>query len=219
MGAGIPGARIRRIPNGVDTSRFAPAGAAERARLRGAAGVPAGALAIYAGRLAPEKGADVLLEAWAALAPETPATLCLVGDGPERAALEARARALGIDGRVRFAGARADVAPWLRAADLFVLPSRTEGLSVALLEAMACGLPVVATDVGATREAAGPDGAVVVPPGRPDALAAALATVLRDAGRARALGAAARARAVAGFGIEAVAARHLDLYREVAPGG
>jgi glycosyltransferase involved in cell wall biosynthesis len=230
VGAGIPGARIRRIPNGVDTSRFAPVGAAERARLRRAAGLPAGALAIYAGRLAPEKGADVLLDAWAALAPAAPATLCLVGDGPERAALEARARALGIEDRVRFAGAREDVAPWLRAADLFVLPSRTEGLSVALLEAMACGLAVVATDVGATREAAGAGGAVVVPPGRPDALAVAMAAVLRDGARARALGAAARARAralgaaararaVEGFGIEAVATRHLDLYREVAPGG
>jgi glycosyltransferase involved in cell wall biosynthesis len=81
---------------------------------------------------------------------------------------------------------------------------------------MACGLAVVATDVGATAETGGPDGAWVVPPERPERLAAALATVLRDAVRARALGAAARARAVEGFGIEAVAARHLELYREVA---
>jgi glycosyltransferase involved in cell wall biosynthesis len=218
VGAGIPGARIRRIPNGVDTARFVPADRAERARLRRTLGLPDGAVAIYAGRLAPEKGADVLLDAWAAAAPAS-ATLCLVGDGAERPALEARARALGILGSVRFAGARGDMVPWLRAADAFVLPSRTEGLSVALLEAMACGLPVVASDVGATREAAGDEGAVIVPPERPDPLGRALAEVLRDRARADRLGAAARARAVDGFGIAAVAARHLELYREVAPGG
>ncbi len=216
VGAGIPRGRIHRIPNGVDTRRFAPADRAERARLRGLLGLPAGPIAVYAGRLAREKGADVLLEAWAAVARDAGATLCLLGDGAERAALEAQARKLAPPGSVRFAGAQADVAPWLRAADAFVLPSRTEGLSLALLEAMACGLAVVATDVGATAETGGPDGAVVVPPERPERLAAALAAVLSDAVRARALGAAARARAVEGFGIEAVAARHLELYREVA---
>jgi glycosyltransferase involved in cell wall biosynthesis len=99
---------------------------------------------------------------------------------------------------------------------VFVLPSRTEGLSLALLEAMACGLAVVATDVGATREAAGDDGALLVPPDRPEALGAALAAALGDAARRGALGAAARARAVRGYGIEAVARRHLELYGEVA---
>jgi glycosyltransferase involved in cell wall biosynthesis len=214
--AGIPGERIRRIPNGVETGRFAPATPAERAALRARLGLPGGPLALYAGRLAPEKGVDVLLDAWSELSREDErATLCLVGDGPARAALEERARRLGLSGSVRFAGPSARVVDWLRAADAFALPSRTEGLSVALLEAMACGLAVVATDVGATAEAAGPAGALVVPPERPDALATALGRVLREPERARALGAAARTRVVEAFGIEAVAQRHLDLYREV----
>jgi glycosyltransferase involved in cell wall biosynthesis len=217
LGAGIPPDRIRRIPNGVDTRRFAPAGVGERKGERASLGVAEGPVAVYSGRLSPEKGVDVLLDAWAqARRREVRGTLCVVGDGPEREALEARAATLGVAGSVRFAGATAEVPRWLRAADVFVLPSRTEGLSVAFLEAMACGLAIVATDVGGTREAAGPGGAVMVPPERPDALADGLAEVLRDPDRARALGATARARAMGAYAIENVAARHLDLYREVA---
>jgi glycosyltransferase involved in cell wall biosynthesis len=217
VGAGIPGARIRRIPNGVDTRRFAAATPAERARLRSVLGLSAGPVAVYTGRLAPEKGVDVLVESWGAARRGAGWTLCLVGDGPERAALEEQVRRLGLAESVRLVGATGDVAPWLRAADVFVLPSRTEGLSVSLLEAMACGLGVIATDVGATAETAGREGALLVPPERPAALAAALETVLGDPGRAQALGASARARVVEGFGIEGVAARHLELYREVGP--
>ncbi len=213
--AGIPDRRIRRIPNGVDTRRFAPADPAERARLRAMLGLPGGPVAIYSGRLAPEKGPDVLLDAWAeARRLSVAGTLCLVGEGPDLAALRARAVRLGVAGSVRFPGACTDVAAWLRAADAFVLPSRAEGLSVALIEAMACGLPVVATDVGGTRDAAG-EGALLVPPERPAEIAEALAAVLAGGERARALGEAGRARAVERYGIERVAARHLELYAEV----
>jgi glycosyltransferase involved in cell wall biosynthesis len=218
LAAGVPANRIRRIPNGVDATRFAPAPPEARAAARAALGLGGGPVAVYTGRLSPEKGADVLLDAWARRPGPDGATLCVVGDGPERAALEAQARRLGVAGSIRFAGSCADVSPWLRAADAFVLPSRTEGLSLALLEAMASGLAVVATDVGAAREATGPGGALVVPPERPEALAEALGAVLSDRERALALGRAARARAVARYGIAAVADRHLELYREVAAG-
>jgi glycosyltransferase involved in cell wall biosynthesis len=215
-GAGIPAARIRAIPNGVDTRRFAPPGPAERRRLRRDLGLPPVPVVVYAGRLSPEKGVDVLVDAWAeARRRGVVATLCVVGDGPERGALERRARDRGVLGAVRFAGAIADVAPWLRAAEALVLPSRTEGLSVALLEAMSCGLPVVATDVGGTRAAAG-GAAVLVPPADPRALAEALAAVLADPARAALLGEAARRRVLSRYGIGLVARRHLDLYREVA---
>lgn len=217
LAAGIPASRIRRIPNGVDTSRFAPAGPAERGAARADLRLGDGPVAVYAGRLSPEKGADVLLEAWARMR-RTGATLCVVGDGPARASLEARAERLGLSASVRFEGSAGDVGPWLRAADAFVLPSRTEGLSIALLEAMASGLAIVATDVGAAREATGPGGALVVPPERPEALAEALDAVLSDPARAAALGRAARSRVVARYGIGEVAERHLALYREVARG-
>lgn len=215
-GAGVPTGLVRSIPNGVDTGRFAPAEPTARRRIRRALALPPVPAVVYAGRLSPEKGVDVLVDAWAeARRRGLVGTLCLVGDGPERGALERRARDHGVLGAVRFAGATDDVAPWLAAADAFALPSRTEGLSVALLEAMASGLPVVATDVGGTRDAAG-GAALLVPPGSPGALADALAAVLDDPGRASALGEAARRRVVSRFGIERVARRHLELYREVA---
>jgi glycosyltransferase involved in cell wall biosynthesis len=214
--AGIPPQRIRPIVNGVDTRRFAPADDAGRRRARRALALPPVATFVYAGRLAPEKGVDVLVDAWAdARRGGAPGTLVLVGEGPERGALERRARDRGVLGAVRFAGAADDVAPWLRAADAFVLPSRQEGTSVALLEAMACGLPVVATAAGGTGDAAGP-AALLVAPGDAPALAAALRAIVAEPDRAAALGRAARARAVERFGIEAVARRHRELYREVA---
>ncbi len=217
--AGVPEARIRSIPNGVDTRRFAPADGEERHRLRHALGLPPVPIAIYTGRLAPEKGVDLLLDAWAVVRRAgEPGLLCLVGDGADRAPLELRARDLGIVGAVRFTGAVADVASWLRAADAFVLPSRQEGLSVALLEAMACGLAVVATAVGGSGEAAG-DAAVLVPPRNAEALGDALLRVLVDPSRARALGERARRRAVDRFEILQVARRYVELYREVAAGG
>jgi glycosyltransferase involved in cell wall biosynthesis len=213
--AGIPADRIRSIPNGVDTRRFSPADHAERRRLRRALALPPVPLALYAGRLAPEKGVDLLVDAWAAARRSgCLAVLCIVGEGPERAALERRARDHGVLGAVRFAGPTEDVAPWLRAADAFVLPSRQEGLSVALLEAMACGLAIVATDVGGTGAAAA-DAALLVPPGDVPALAEAIRCVLDEPGRARELGERARQRAVERFGILQVARRHLELYREV----
>ncbi len=215
-GAGIPPALVRSIPNGVDTGRFVPADPAERRRRRRALGLPPVPVVVYAGRLAREKGVDVLVDAWAeARRRGVVATLCVVGEGPERAALERRARDHGILGAVRFAGPAADVAPWLAAADAFVLPSRTEGLSVALLEAMSSGLAVLATDVGGTRDAAG-GAAVLVPSDDPRALAEALSALLAAPERAQTLGEAARRRVLSRFGIGLVARRHLALYGEIA---
>ena len=186
--------------------------------MRRGLGLPPVPVVVYTGRLSPEKGVDVLVDAWAeARRRGCLGTLCLVGDGPERQALERRAVALGVRGATRFAGPTADVAPWLQAADVFVLPSRQEGLSVALLEAMAAGVPAVATEVGGTREAVGGT-AVLVPPADPRALAEALCALLDEPGRARELGEAARVRVLSRFGILNVARRHLELYREVGEG-
>jgi glycosyltransferase involved in cell wall biosynthesis len=213
--AGIPRGRIRTIPNGVDTRRFAPPDDGERRRIRRALGLPPVPVAVYTGRLSPEKGVDLLLDGWAeARRRGCLGMVCVVGDGPERASLERRVQRRGIAGAVRFAGATDDVLPWLHAADAFVLPSRQEGLSVALLEAMACGLAVVATDVGGNPEAAG-DAALLVPP-EPGAIALALARVLGEPGGARELGERAWRRVHARFGIVGVARRHLELYREIA---
>src|SRR5262249_9111390 len=147
-------ARIRFIPNGIETERFRPATDAERAAAPPDPAWPAtGPVAINVGRLVPAKGLDMLIDAWARLAAAHPgARLVLVGAGPLRAEIAGRAHGAGIGERVVFLGARDDVPELLRRADLYVSASRTEGMSNALLEALGTGLPVVATRTGSAPD-------------------------------------------------------------------
>ncbi len=151
-GWGVDAASLRVIRNGVDTGRFRPLPTAEaRSRL----GIEGDPLLVSVGNLVEVKGHDLTLEALACLVPRWPGVrLCLVGDGPLRQSLQARAAALGVADRVHFAGAvpNDQLAPWYSAADLMVLASRSEGWANVLLESMACGTPVVATAVGGSAE-------------------------------------------------------------------
>jgi glycogen synthase len=145
------------------------------------------------------------------------AAVVLVGDGPLRPALERQAARLG-PGRVRFQGfvPHAEVPAWLAAADVLVLPSVYEELGSVLLEAMAAGLPVVASEVGGIPDALGPAG-LLVPPGDPAALAAAVDQVLEDPALAAELARAARRRAAA-CSWDTLAGRVLEVYRAVVEG-
>ncbi|WP_410571268.1 glycosyltransferase [Amycolatopsis sp. cmx-4-61] len=148
-----------------------------RAEIRASLGVPERTpVALCLARLEPQKRHDVLLDAWAAVGGD--AVLWLAGDGSRRADLERRAHALGR--RVEFLGTRADVPDLLAAADVTVLTSDWEGLPLAVLESMAAGRPVVATDVGGIGEVLAGGGGIVVPPADPAATAAALNTLLFD---------------------------------------
>jgi glycosyltransferase involved in cell wall biosynthesis len=205
---GLRAGRVRVVHNGV------PAASTPRPATGGRH--PAGPVPRlgWAGRMDPAKGVDVLLRA---LVSVPGATLELVGDGPERAGLEALARALALDDRVRFTGWTEDMAAAYDRFDVFVLPSRTEAFPLTVLEAMAAGVAVVATDVGSVGEAIvdGTSGLLV----RPDdagALAGALTRVLRDDGLRRAL-AAQGANAVRAFSAGEMADRYEGLYR--APAG
>jgi hypothetical protein len=168
--------------------------------------------AVIVGRLHPVKDHATVLDAWRRVADRRPdAVLHIVGDGPERPALEQRARGLGLDANVVFLG-DTDPAPSLYGAELYVQSSRAEGFSRALIEALACGLPVVTTRVGGVDEL--PGGTVsAVPVGDPGALAAAVLALLDDP---QALtGAAAAARdAAAAFTPEASHGRYAQLYAE-----
>jgi glycosyltransferase involved in cell wall biosynthesis len=192
--------RGRVIENGVDAvglDRAQPRAAAERTRLRERLSVPAGAFVwAFVGRLEPQKGVDILLDAFArahgpaaAASPVRPARLWIAGDGSERPGLEARARALGIGELVHFAGAVLDASPFYWGADGFALLSRWEGLPLALLEAQAAALPVVAAAAGGIPEAVmdGTTG-LLVPREDPMAAATALLRVEDDAELARRLG-------------------------------
>lgn len=203
------------VPNAVDIEAFAPADDAERRAARRRLGLPAGApLAVCVSRLAvAQKGQDLLLAAWPHVrAAVADARLVLVGDGPDEAVLRAMA-----DDSVVFAGRRDDVADHLAAADVVVQPSRYETLSLSVLEAMARGRCVVATDTLGMAEALGRDAGALVPLGDVDALAAAVVVRLQDPEKAAAEGRAGRERAarshdLRGWG-ERMAEVSLDLMR------
>jgi glycosyltransferase involved in cell wall biosynthesis len=179
----VPVDRLRVIPNGLDPARF-PAHPSRDAIRR----------VVTVANLRPEKGHDTLLAAAPRILQRYPdASFTFVGDGSRRDALELLTRALGLAGRVHFLGERRDVAPILADADLFVLPSRSEAFPNAVIEAMAAGLPVVATDVGGIPEVVRHhETGVLVQPGDADGLAEAVVALMDQPQRAAGLGRAAR---------------------------
>ncbi len=204
-------ARWRVIYNGVDIERLGEVGEEEHRAARGRLGLSGAPLAVCVGRLSRQKGQDVLLDAWPAVRARVPdAELQLVGSGEDREALEARA----VPG-VAFAGERDDVPDWLAAADLVVQASRWEGMSLAILEAMARGRSIVTTDVAGNQEALAGGAGGIVPPEDPDRLAAEIARRFADPELRRAEGRAARERAVRSHDVRRTTAQTAELYEEL----
>lgn len=225
---GIAARRVQRICNGVDVQRFSPADGGGRAALAGSPFNDAG-LQVFAtvGRLQAIKDQSLLLRAFARVLQQLPAQrarlrLMIVGDGPLRTPLQAEAEALGLAPVVWFAGERADVDAVMRAADVFVLPSRAEGISNTVLEAMASGLPVIASRVGGNPElvvhrACG----LLVPAGDEAALAQAMSVYVENEAQRRQDGARARARVEDGFSLQGMVRAYEQLYLDSLrrPGG
>jgi glycosyltransferase involved in cell wall biosynthesis len=213
---GVEPGRIRTIPSAVDPAALRPRRTRDALRAEQGLG-PGEPLLLALAALVRRKGLDVLLDALARLAAAgPPPRLWIAGEGPERAALERQAARAGLGERVRFLGRREDAADLLAACDVFVMPSRREGLGVAALEAMAAGRPVVASRVGGLAAAVQEGGTgLLVPPEDPAALASALSTLLGDATLRARLGAAGPARVVAAFGAEAMVEAYEKLYREI----
>jgi glycosyltransferase involved in cell wall biosynthesis len=203
------------VPNGIDPERFRPAAAdTVRAGLAPLAGIhPAAPLVVCVGRLCRQKGQDVLLRAWKAVVHRVPdARLVLVGDGPDHERLREEAPA-----SVLFVGAVADAAPWYQAADLVVLPSRWEGMALAPLEAMACGRPVVVTDVDGARESLSPSFATrcLVPPEDPAVLARTVTDLLLDPQLRESLGNRGRRHVLSTHDVRHTAEAVANVYREL----
>ena len=218
---GLPAAAVEVLHNGVDLSRFRVAGhAPERSReaTRHEWGVADGALVVGSvGRLAAVKNYGLLLRAVAASGLDV--HVVLAGEGPERAALAALANSLGIAARVHLLGHCNDVDRVLGAFDVFVLPSFSEGMSNTLLEAMAAGLPPIASDVGGNGEIVrdGLDGRLF-PNDDESGLAACLAALCHDDAQRARLGAAARERVQSAFDIRHMVERYEQLYERVHAG-
>lgn len=201
------------IPNFVDTERFRPG---RDGGIRRCFSKREEQVVMHVSNFRPVKRAVLAVEAFATVAAERPATLVMVGDGPDRGACERRAQALGIKDQVRFLGAQADVQHLLPAADLFLLPSEYESFGLAALEAMACGVVPVATRAGGLPEVIrdGEDG-VLVPDSSMDQMGALAASLLADESRMAQMAAAAREAAVGRFGRAGIVERYEAVYRGV----
>ena len=211
--AGVRGRVVELVENGVDLTLWQPAQSSEHT---------GPVRFVFAGRLVDWKAVDLLLAAFARLT--TPATLAVIGSGPEQPRLEEQAKTLGVAERITFHGwqAQPDAAKLLQAADAFVLPSLFECGGAVVLEAMATGLPVIATDWGGPADYLDPSCGILIPPtGREEfivGLTEAMAKLAAAPELRRQLGAAGRAKAVQLYDWERKIDRILELYREVAPG-
>lgn len=229
LAGGLPPDRIECVPNGVDTTRFQPSSVDQRMRLRRELGFPADApLILFVGVISPDKQPHVLLDAWAEAEEQhrLGATLVFVGatdprlfELNDRLADQMQQRLAAIEGgdRVRFVPPTRDIERYYRAADVLVMPSIREGLPNVVLEAMASGLPIVASRLPGSTETLIEDrvNGRLVEPGDRSGFAAAIADVLRDPAGASRLGAAARRTAEERYSIELVADRWLATYQRV----
>jgi len=206
---GHPLERIEVVPNGVDGDRFRPG---DRAGARSRLGLPVeGTILLGVGRLAGGKRFDVAVRALSLIRRDPPPLLLLVGDGPDRARIEGISRAEGLAGRVRFAGERLpeEMPGHYQAADLLVHPSDREGHPNVVLEAVACGLPVVASRVGGIPETMGEEG--LVERNDPDAFAAAIEKALSSPPSRESL-----LRRASAFSWSAVGARVAEIFERAA---
>ncbi|MBN1557460.1 MAG: glycosyltransferase [Lentisphaerae bacterium] len=212
---GIKPERVCTVVNGLDIRRFSRS--ADRAAWRVQHGIPEGAFVIGSvGRFSREKCYPGLVAGFSRYRKGGgDGILLLVGDGPERAAVDAAIREYRVEDAVLLPGAQREIVPWLRSIDVFCLFSSTEGMPVSLLEASAAGLPSVVTDVGGNREVL--DGGrcgLLIESGDEEALSLALQSLHDDPARRQQLGERARRRVRERYSIESSAQRYLTLYRE-----
>jgi glycosyltransferase involved in cell wall biosynthesis len=211
LAAGVPRGRVHLLPNA--WSAVSPPLSREeaRARLR----LPPEPFVIgWVGRLSREKGADVLLDAVAALR-DLPVEVSIIGDGRQKAALQAQAEMLGIEDRIRWHGLLSEAWPCFPAFDCFVLSSRTEGTPIALFEAMEAGVPIVATMVGGVPDVVSTGEALLVPSESPACLAEAIRSIRSEPAEARLRAAEAAARLRREFSAAPWLQRYENIYRSL----
>jgi glycosyltransferase involved in cell wall biosynthesis len=204
--AGFSSRQVVQIPNGVDTNYFETLSSSGNRKD-----------ITFIGRLDHMKGVQVLLEAFKTLKENgVAAHLTIIGDGPDREKLKSRAMQAGIADSISFCGAVEDIIPYLQKSALFVLPSLSEGLSNVLLEAMACGLPIVTTRVGGNIDLIrdGENG-ILVETENSNQLSVAIKKILQDKALAKKLGSEARKTVEQRFSLISIADRYLSLYREL----
>ena len=216
---GFEVSKIERIPNFIDPHLFTPASPGMRRRIKAELGVGTAPLVTFSGRFIPRKGINYLLEAWREVIDEcSEAKLLLLGDGPLLGEMEHMASTLGIADSVIFQGHVRQVADFLRGTDVFVLPSLQEGMPNSLLEAMACGLPVVSTRIGGGVDIiSSGDNGILVKPGDPKDLALGIVNILKDKEYATSLAARGLQTVRESYSLDSIIPRYLALYERIVP--
>jgi glycosyltransferase involved in cell wall biosynthesis len=232
LDAGLPGTRLRQVCNAVDTERFKPVSAEERAALRAELALPQDLpLVLFVGVFTPDKRPQLLYRAWARMAAAGVKTaIVFIGatrplnpeiDGGLADLIREQARADGLAPLVLFVEASHTIEQYFQAVDVYVLPSVREGLPIALLEAMSCALPCVASRLPGATDVLIDHGVngLLVAPDDPDGLVDAIGSLIRNREMTARLGAAARDTVVERYSIQRTAAAWLTAYREVAASG
>lgn len=212
------GLKLRQFRNGVDTGRYTPPLYHEKIRAKTAIGIENGIMFLFVGRLSPEKRVREFIEVWAELFAEEPAKpkihLVIIGEGPEEENIKAAVSKLEAVQSVTLAGPKDDLLPYYRAADVFVLPSISEGLSNSMLEAMACGVAIMASRVGGAKDAVveGQSGCLFDPLNRQE-IKQCVRGYIADRGLALRMGEQARLTAVEKYSMARVADEILEIYQ------
>src|SRR3989344_1794594 len=214
---GFTVAKINRIPNFVDFSLFMPSSAGLKGKKRAELGLGSSQLVTFSGRFIQRKGIDFLLQAWKNVVKVSPKSkLLLLGDGPMLQEMRNSASQLEIKDSVYFLGHTQQILDFLQASDIFVLPSLQEGMPNSLLEAMACGLPVIATRIGGVMDIVkdGENG-ILIEPADPQGLADGILRLLNDSEFARKIACNAFQTIKNSYSIDSIAARYIELYRQL----
>jgi glycosyltransferase involved in cell wall biosynthesis len=214
---GIQPEKIKKITNFADTEKFRPINSQERHILKTALSIDKDIVINFTGRIVERKGVDILVNAFAESMELMPSSiLIIVGAGPDEDKIKNMASKLGINNKIRFFGHSREVIKYYHAADIYVLPSYAEGMPNSLLEAMACGLPIIASKIGGVVDVIenGKDG-ILFEPGDISGLSSALVRLSKDVGLRVRLGEEARKKAVEGFSIERVADEYIKIYENM----
>lgn len=203
--------------NGVDTALYQPINSNKRNKVKKMLSIPDKEIVTFVGRLASRKGVDILIRAWKKVIRRFPdAYLLIVGSGEEKMKLKKLATELDLINNIRFVGEVDNVVDYLHVTDIFSFPSRLEGAPNAVLEALACGLPVVATKIGGLVDIIYDNvNGILVPPERSDLLAQNICELLKNKNYRKKLGTKARESALSRFSFEVVSKEYLKCYRKL----